>query len=99
MCRGLSTDPQGCITPPHATYSPNPTYDDDSRKAGIEGTVRLRIVVTAEGQVRDLRVAKSLSEALDKRAIEAVSRWKFDPATKDGKPVAIQIDVECTFKL
>jgi len=89
----------GGITPPRAIYSPCPAYDDASRKAKIEGTVRLKIIVMRDGQIKDPKVVNSLSEALDKRSIDAVSQWKFEPATKDGKPVATQFDVECTFKL
>ncbi len=85
--------------PPRAIYSPDPAYDDASRKAKIEGTVRLQIIVTPDGNVRDAKVVKSLAEGLDKKAVETVSQWKFAPATKDGKPVAVQIAVECTFKL
>jgi len=36
---------------------------------------------------------------LDEKAVEAVRSWRFDPATKDGKPVAVQIDVEVAFRL
>jgi protein TonB len=98
-CRGEATDPTGCITPPHAIYSPNPTYDDASREAKVEGTVRLSIIVTPDGLVKKPTVVKSLSEGLDKRAMETVAQWKFVPATRDGKPVGIAIQVECTFKL
>jgi TonB family protein len=52
-----------------------------------------------DGQIKGPKVVNSLSEALDKRTIDAVSQWKFEPATKDGKPVTTQFDVECTFKL
>lgn len=98
-CRGESTDPAGCVTAPRALYSPNPEYDEESRKAKIEGTVRIRIIVTKDGLVKHPEIVNSLAEALDKRAIESVSQWKFAPATRDGKPVATQIEVECTFKL
>jgi len=89
----------GGIMPPRAIYSPCPTYDDTSREAKIEGTVRLKIIVMRDGQIKGPKVVNSLSEALDKRTINAVSQWKFEPATKDGKPVTTQFDVECTFKL
>jgi protein TonB len=87
----------GAVTAPRAIYAPEPTYDDASRKAKIEGTVKLVIIVAADGSVRASKVVKGLSEGLDKQAIDAVSQWKFDPGTKDGKPVAVQTDVECTF--
>lgn len=98
-CEGKPSDPASCITPPRATYSPNPTYDEASRDAKIEGTVEVSIIVTSDGQVKHPEIVKSLSEGLDKRAIEAVSQWKFVPATKGGKPIAIQIVVDCTFKI
>ena len=86
------------MTAPRAIYAPDPSYDDASRKAKIEGTVKLVIIVAADGSVRAPKVAKSLSEGLDKQAINAVSQWKFEPGTKDGKPVAVITDVECTFR-
>jgi protein TonB len=55
--------------------------------------------VTPDGSVENPKVIKSLSEGLDKQAIKAVSQWRFDPATKDGKPVAVQMDVYLTFQL
>jgi TonB family protein len=98
-CRGNDGDRPGCLTPPHAIYSPCPMYDDASRKAKIEGTVRVQIIVMRDGQIKDPKVISSLSEALDQRTVDAVSKWKFEPATKDGKPAATAIAVECTFKL
>jgi protein TonB len=87
------------VTPPKATYAPQPEYTDEARKQKINGTVVLTLVVTEEGKVRDVRVTKSLDRGLDKQAIAAVSTWKFEPGTKDGKPVAVQLPVEVDFRL
>jgi len=87
------------VTPPHPTYQPNPEYDDASRKAKVQGVVVLSMIVTKEGRTANLKIKKSLTPALDQKAIEAVSRWRFDPATKDGKPVAVLIAVETSFHL
>jgi TonB family protein len=46
-----------------------------------------------------MRVQRGLGMGLDQKAVEAVKQWKFDPATKDGKPVAVQINVEVNFRL
>ena len=51
------------------------------------------------GKPRDVRVARSLGMGLDQKAIQAVRNWKFEPAMKDGKPVAVQINVEVNFRL
>ena len=88
-----------CATPPKALYSPEPTYSEEARRAGLEGTVRLGLVVSPEGGPRDIHVVKSLEKGLDEKAVEAVSQWRFDPATLDGKPVAVKINVEVNFHL
>ncbi len=40
-----------------------------------------------------------LSDGLDQKAIESVRQWKFEPATKDGVPVAVRVNVEVQFRL
>ena len=78
---------------------PDPTYDEASRKAKLNGFVVLSLVVTPEGNTKDIKVTKSLSPGLDRKSIEAVSKWKFAPATKDGKPVSVELHVQTTFKI
>jgi TonB family protein len=87
------------VTAPKSVYAPNPSYDDKARKKKINGVVILAMVVTAEGKVRDVKVIKSLDEGLDKQAMAAVSKWRFEPATKDGKPVAVHLKTEVDFRL
>jgi TonB family protein len=87
------------VTAPKAIYQPDPQYNERARKKKINGTVIVAMIVTAEGKVRDLKVIKSLDKGLDKQAIAAVSTWKFEPATKDGKPVAVHLPVEVDFRL
>jgi len=89
----------GGVTAPRAIYAPSPEYTDKARKAKINGTVVLSLIVTPEGEARDVRVTKSLTVDLDIKAVEAVRKWKFKPATKDGQPVAVQISAEATFRL
>jgi len=59
----------------------------------------LSLVVTPEGNTTDIKVTTSLGSGLDEKAIEAVRQWKFEPATKDGKPVAVKVAVEVSFHL
>jgi TonB family protein len=78
------------VTPPRAIYSPDP-----AGIAGIrEATVVLWVVVGPDGRVRDLRVVRSGGKKLDDATLATVRQWRFDPARKDGKPVAVQINVE-----
>ena len=87
------------VTGPKPTYHPDPEYTDQARRKKISGTVVLSIVVTPEGTVRDAKVVTSLDKGLDQQAVNTVSSWKFEPATKDGKPVAVRIAVETTFRI
>ena len=87
------------ITPPKAIYQPSPEYAKGPRKKKIQGIVVVSIVITAEGAVGDAKVTTSLDKDLDKKALDAVSRWRFQPATKDGKPVALRTVVEVNFRL
>jgi TonB family protein len=89
-----------CIPVPHVVSSPGPTYSEEARKAKIEGSVVLGLIVDERGNPTNLRVISSLGMGLDEKAIEAVRGWKFEPAFgKDGKPVAAKIFAEVAFHL
>src|SRR5450631_2786065 len=89
----------GGVSAPKALYAPDPEYSEEARKAKYQGTCVLWLIVGPDGHPRDIRIARSLGLGLDEKAIEAVKQWKFEPAMKDGKPVAVQINVEVDFRL
>jgi periplasmic protein TonB len=89
----------GGVSAPRVLYSPDPEYSDEARKAKYQGTVVLWIVVGPDGRTRDVRVVRNLGLGLDEKAIEAVRKWKFEPAMKNGQPVAVQVNVEVNFRL
>ena len=53
----------------------------------------------ADGLPKDIRVQRALGMGLDRKALEAVRRWRFEPAMKNGRPVAVQINIELNFHL
>jgi protein TonB len=63
----------------------------------ISGTVLIGLVVGSNGEPRDVHVVKSLEKEIDQSAVEAVQKWRFEPAKKDGKPVAVKVSVEIRF--
>jgi protein TonB len=87
------------MTHPKAIYQPNPEYADRPRRKKIQGNVMLSMIVNADGTVREPQVTQSLDKDLDKKALECVKKWKFEPATKDGQPVAMRVVVEVNFHL
>jgi len=89
----------GGVSAPRVLYAPDPEYSEEARKAKYQGTVVLWVVVGPDGRPRDIRIQRSLGLGLDEKAMEAVRTWKFEPAKKDGQPVAVQINVEVNFRL
>jgi TonB family protein len=89
----------GGVSAPRALETPDPEYSEEARKAKYQGTVVLWLIVDATGHPQQIKVARSLGMGLDQKAIEAVRKWKFEPAKKDGTPVAVQINVEVNFRL
>jgi TonB family protein len=87
------------VSPPVGIYMPDPDYSDEARKAKYQGVVVLNVIVGPDGRVHNPRIARSLGMGLDEKAIEKVLVWKFKPATKDNKPVAVEVNVEVSFNL
>jgi TonB family protein len=87
------------VTPPKVIFSPLPEAPSSAKTAKDQGTATIQLIVTPEGKVDNLKVLKSLGPDLDQKALDAVRQWTFHPATKDGKPVAVQIVVEIKFSL
>ena len=89
----------GGVSAPRPLSTPDPEYSEEARKAKYQGTCVLWLIVGPDGKPRDIRVSRTLGLGLDEKAIEAVRHWTFEPAMKDGRPVAVQINVEVRFSL
>jgi len=87
------------IVAPKPLYQPEPEFSEASRKKGDHGNVNIALVIGSDGLPRDLRVICSSIPDSNQNAINAVKQWKFAPATKDGKPLAVAIVVEVEFHL
>jgi TonB family protein len=87
------------IEPPKVLEKSEPTYTDEARDAKIEGTVVLSIVVGVDQMPHDIRVTHPLDPGLDANAIASIRTWRFQPGTKDGKPVAVRAMIQVNFRL
>jgi TonB family protein len=87
------------VTAPRALHTPEPRYSKSAKDRGIQGTVRISTIIGTDGRTRDVKVVRSLEPSLDARAVEAVKHWRFAPATKDGRPVAVSLELEIEFRL
>ncbi|MGD0509040.1 MAG: energy transducer TonB [Terriglobales bacterium] len=94
-----SLKPGSGMSPPRAIRQPDPEYSEEARKAKFQGTEIISLIVDPSGMARDMQIQRPLGLGLDEKAIAAISTWKFEPAQKDGTPVAVAIMVEVTFHL
>jgi protein TonB len=90
---------RGAVTAPALVYKIEPEYSEQARKAKYQGTVVLSIEVDEDGKPRAFPVVQGLGLGLDEKAIEAVSRWKFRPAYRDGRAVTAPATIEVNFRL
>lgn len=92
------------VSPPRfsAAYldNPAPAYPAASRRNGEEGSVRLRVQVSADGRAMNVEIETSSGhERLDDAALRAVRRWRFVPARRGEEPVAASVIVPIAFRL
>ncbi len=89
----------GSITAAVALYSIEPEYTDEARRARLQGVVAVMVEIDERGRVRNPQLRSTLGMGLDERAVEAVSKWRFRPYLRDGKPVAGPALIEVHFRL
>jgi periplasmic protein TonB len=86
--------------PARPISNPNPMYPPDAVQQGLEGRVILSVTISFTGKVTKVTVAESCGhESLDQAALGAVRRWRFSPATRDGKPVEWTARLPIRFRL
>jgi protein TonB len=90
---------RGGVSIPRVIYDPDPDYTDAARLSKLQGTVGLWVIVGTEGQVQDVHVRRGLGYGLDEKAIAAVRTWRFEPARKDGQPIAVRVGVDVNFRM
>lgn len=86
-------------TPPEPLYITKPKYPEIGRKAGMEGSVYLKLLLDTTGYVIDVKVVKSLNPAFDGNAVKAARTWRFTPAKQRDKPVRVWLGYPVKFQL
>jgi protein TonB len=90
---------EGELLAPVPTEKSDPGYPLELIRANVHGVVTLYAVIHADGKVGDIRVLNSPDERLDSYAAKALARWKFLPAVRAGKPVALEAVVVIPFRV
>ena len=89
----------GAVSAPYQINQVEAEFSDEARRAKYQGIVVVAIIVDAQGNPQNPRVVRALGMGLDEKAIEAVMKYKFHPAMRAGKPVAVPVNIEINFRL
>lgn len=84
---------------PVPVKTPPPEYPDSMKRQGVSGVVAVSIVIDEKGAVMSTTVAKSSQSEFEAPALDAVKKWKFKPAQKDGVPVKMKVTIPIRFNL
>jgi TonB family protein len=87
------------IAAPVAHRKVDPKYIATAVEERIEGRVQLYCVIGREGTVTSIELLHGIDDRLDRSAVEALSKWEFYPATRNGQPVDVDVVVEIPFVL
>jgi TonB family protein len=90
---------EGDISHPKKISAPPPPYPEDCRTERVMGLVVLDTVIDAAGKVVDVSVEESPDNRLSEAAMEAIRSWVFEPATLEGRPVAVRYVLTVNFRL
>lgn len=90
---------RGEVQHPRKIKADPPMYTEVARQEGLQGIVILQALISEQGVVEDVEVIRGLPLGLTETAIEALRQWTFEPATLDGKPVAVFYNLTFNFRL
>lgn len=97
---GDSSHYSNVASPVACIYCPEPGYTEEARKAKLQGTLLLQVLVGPDGRAMRIRVVQGLGMGLDEKAIETVRSWRFAPGRDANKhPVPAWVTIETRFQL
>jgi protein TonB len=89
----------GDVQKPEKINAPQPQYTEIARKARIQGVVIVQAIINKQGDVENVKVLKGLPMGLSEEAVKAIKKWRFKPATLNGKPVDVYYNLTVNFRL
>lgn len=87
------------VKPPNIVHRFEPDYTEIAKKLRIQGETLLSVVVDAHDDPHVVGIKRPLGGGVDDRAIEYVQKWRFSPATRNGEPVAVAVNIEVSYRL
>lgn len=96
---GVTPAPELGVTPFKIVTKPFASYTDNAREAGISGTVKLAVLLGANGKIQNILKLKGVGYGLDEQAFNAARKIEFKPKMKDGKAVSTVAIIEYSFSI
>jgi periplasmic protein TonB len=96
---GVYVPGRGGVSQPVPIFTPEAEFSDEARRQKYEGVCMISVIIDAQGNPQSPRLVRRLGMGLDEKALAAVMKYRFKPARKDGKPVAVRIAVMVDFRL
>lgn len=90
---------EGDLSAPVALRKVDPKYAPSAVRDRVEGTVLLAAHILRDGTVSNIEVLNTLDPRLDGSAMDALTRWEFQPATKNGIPIDLEVLIQIPFRL
>jgi TonB family protein len=87
------------VTAPIPKYTPDPSYSDAARAKQFQGKAVFSMIVGPDGSVYSVKLTQPLGLGLDETSAATIKTWKFEPAKRNGEPVAVEVSVEMEFHL
>jgi TonB family protein len=88
-----------CLVAPRVIASVDADYTPEARQHMLQGTVTSLVRVGVDGSVQSICTLNSLADGMDQQAVNALRKWKFQPASYNDQPVSVEIAVETQFHL
>lgn len=85
--------------PPVPVRTVAPKFPDDMKRLGTSGLVTVSCLIDEKGNVTEPKVVKASNDAFSEPAVEALAKWKFKPAKKDGSAVAVRVNIPVQFNI
>jgi protein TonB len=89
----------GGVSQPELIFKVDPEFSEEARRAKFMGIVTVNLIVDPQGRPENVHVLRGVGMGLDEKAVAAVKQYRFKPAKENGKPVAVELNVEVNFQI
>jgi TonB family protein len=87
------------VKAPRPLSTPEPEFSQTARYEKFQGVVVVKLIVAKDGSIHKIRIVRPVGLGLDEQAEARIKSWRFSPATRNGEPVSVEMNVEVAFNL